>query len=56
MDDRGVDDRIILKRILEQWDLGHGLDRYESRQVQVVGFCERGNEDSDSIKREAFIE
>jgi hypothetical protein len=44
-EDPDVDGRIILKWILEKWDVGrHGLDRSDFGQGQVAGSCEFGNE------------
>ena len=54
--DRGVDGRIILKRMLEKWDGGYGLVRSVSGQGQVVGSCEYGNETSGSIKCGEILE
>jgi len=34
---------------------GHGLDRSASRQGQVAGTCECGNEPSGSIKYGKFL-
>jgi hypothetical protein len=56
LEDPGVDGRIILKWILEKWDGGHGLYRSCSGQGQVAGFCECGNEPSDSIKCGEFLD
>ena len=39
----GVDGRIILKWIVEKWDVKHGLDRSGSGQEQVVGSRECRN-------------
>jgi hypothetical protein len=50
LEDQGVDEKIILKWILEKWDGDHGLDRSGSRKGQVAGFCECGNEPWDSIE------
>ena len=52
----GIDGRIILKRIFEVWDVGHGLDRSGSGQRQVAGSCECGNEPSGFIKCGEFLE
>jgi len=38
----------ILRWVFRKWDVGLGLD---SRQVQVAGTCECGNEPSGSIKQ-----
>jgi hypothetical protein len=54
--DRGVDGRMILKWILEKWDVRHGLGRSGSGQKQVAGSCECGNKPSGSIKCREFLE
>jgi hypothetical protein len=36
--------------------VGYGLDGSGSQLGQVVGSCEYGNEPSDSIKREEFLD
>ena len=56
LEDPGVGGRIILKRIFEKWDGGHGLDRSGSGQGQVAGACECGNELSGSIKCGGFLD
>jgi len=50
LEDPVVDGRIILRWIFRKWDMGHGLDRFDSGQVKVAGCCECGNELSGSIK------
>jgi hypothetical protein len=54
--DPGVDGRIILKWIFENWDgEGHELDRFDPGQGQVAGCCEYGDEPAGSIRdRECF--
>ena len=54
--DPGVDGRIILKWISRKWDCVYGLDRSGSRQGQVAGTCEWGNESSGSIKCGKFLD
>ena len=51
-----VNDRLILKWILDKWDEGHELDRSGSGQGQVAGSCECGNEPSGSIKCGEFVD
>jgi hypothetical protein len=40
----GIDGRIILRWIFRKWDVGAGLDRSGSGQLQVADCCECGNE------------
>ena len=55
-DVRGVDGRIILKWILEKLNGGYGLDQSGSRQGQVAGSSECGDEPSVSIKCREFLD
>ena len=48
--------RMILKRIFERWNEGHGLDRSGSGLEQVAGFCNCANVHSGSIKYGEFLE
>jgi len=50
LEDPGVDGRIVLRPNFSTWNGGYGLDLAGSRQRQVVGTCECGNESSGSIK------
>ena len=56
LEDPGLDGRIILKWILEKWDMGHGLGQSGSGQGHVAGSCECGNELSSFIKRGEFLD
>jgi hypothetical protein len=49
LEDPGVDGRIILKWIFERLDGGMGW-------IDLVGFCEYGDELSGSIKCGEFLE
>jgi hypothetical protein len=48
--DRGVDGRIIFKRIFEKWVGGHELDGSSPGKGQMASSSERGNEALGSIK------
>ena len=48
--------RIILKCILQNWNVGYGLDQAGSVYGQVTGSCECGNEPSVSVKHGEFHE
>ena len=48
--DQDVDGRIILRWIFRKWEGVVGLDGAGSRQGQMAGACEYGNELSGSIK------
>jgi hypothetical protein len=56
LEDPGVDGRIILRLIFRKWMWGYGMDRSGSRQGQVAGNCECGNEPSGSIKCREFLD
>jgi hypothetical protein len=55
LEDSDVDERIILKRTFEKWDVRHGLDRSGSGQGQVAGSCECCNKPFASIKCRKFL-
>jgi hypothetical protein len=48
--------KIILKLIFENWEVGNGLDRRGYGQRQMVGSCKCGNEPSGSIKCGELLE
>jgi hypothetical protein len=54
--DPDVDGRIILRWIFRKWEGLWGLDGIGSRQGQVAGTCECGNELSGSIKCGEFLD
>ena len=55
LENLAIGGRIVLKWIFRKWDGGHGLDCSGSRQGQVAGSCECGNELSGSIKWGNFL-
>ena len=56
LEEPGVDGRVILKRIFNNWDWGgSGFDPSGSGHEHVAGFCEFGNEPSVFIKCGEFL-
>jgi hypothetical protein len=56
LEDPDVDGRMILKWFFKKMVGRHGLDCSGSREGQVAGACECGNERSGSIKCGVFLE
>jgi hypothetical protein len=56
LEDKGVNGKIIMKWVLEKWKESHGLNSSFSEEGQMEGCFESGNEPSDFIKCEKFIE
>ena len=55
LEDLGVDGNLILTRIFKKCG-GHGMDCSDSRQGQVPGACECGNEPSGYVKCGEFLD
>jgi hypothetical protein len=56
LENAGIDEKIILKRIFEKWGRGHGLDPSVSGYTEAADFCKCGDESSSSIKCGEFLE
>jgi len=52
----GLDKRIIVGWICRKWEIGYGVYRAGSRQGQVAGSFEWGNEHSGSTKCGEFLD